>query len=143
MTHKPPLPGRTLVAARTLRATQTDAERTLWHHLRARPLDGLKFRRRHPVPPCVVDFYCERLKLVIELGGSLHNEEVEGTRTHALERQGLRVLRFWDNQILQETEAVLEAILDFAQGRTLSPTPSHPQVDSRRVATGRGALKQG
>ena len=61
--------------------------------------------------------------MVIELDGSQHNEESDLTRTLALQRQGLFVLRFWDNQVLQEIEAVLEAILDFAQDRTLSPTP--------------------
>jgi very-short-patch-repair endonuclease len=61
--------------------------------------------------------------LVIELDGSQHSEEIDSTRTHALERQGLFVLRFWDNQVLQDTEAVLEAILNFARHRTLSPTP--------------------
>lgn len=63
---------------------------------------------------------------MIELDGSQHNEESDRTRTLALQRHGLFVLRFWDNQVLQETEAVREAILDFAQGRTLSPTPLPP-----------------
>jgi very-short-patch-repair endonuclease len=91
--------------------------------LRARRLDGLKFRRQHPIPPYVADFYCDELKLVIELDGSQHSEEIDSVRTRALQRQGLFILRFWDNQVLQEIEAVLEAILDFAQDRTLSPTP--------------------
>jgi very-short-patch-repair endonuclease len=123
MRHKPPLPTQTLASAKSLRTTSTDAECKLWYHLRARRLGGFKFRRQHPIPPYVADFYCDRLKLVIELDGSQHNEESDLTRTLALQRQGLFVLRFWDNQVLQETEAVLEAILDFAQGRTLSPTP--------------------
>jgi very-short-patch-repair endonuclease len=123
MSHKPPLPTQTLTTAKSLRVTTTDAEITLWYHLRAKRLDGLKFRRQHPVPPYVADFYCEELRLVIELDGSQHDEDVDSARTQALERQGLFVLRFWDNQVLQETDAVLEAILDFAQNRTLSPTP--------------------
>ncbi|MDE2157183.1 MAG: endonuclease domain-containing protein, partial [Xanthomonadaceae bacterium] len=114
MRHKPPLPTQTLASAKSLRTTSTDAECKLWYHLRARRLGGFKFRRQHPIPPYVADFYCDRLNLVIELDGSQHNEESDLTRTLALQRQGLFVLRFWDNQVLQETEAVLEAILDFA-----------------------------
>jgi very-short-patch-repair endonuclease len=117
------LPTRTLTTARALRTTGTDAEHKLWYHLRARRLNGFKFRRQHPVAPYVADFYCDELRLVIELDGSQHSEEIDSTRTHALERQGLLVLRFWDNQVLQETEAVLEAILTVARGRPLSPTP--------------------
>ena len=123
MIHKPPLPSRTLTAAKALRTTSADAEIRFWYHLRAKRLGGLKFRRQHPIPPYIADFYCEALRLVIELDGSQHNEDLDSARTRALERQGLAVLRFWDNQVIQETEAVLEAILDFAQGRTLSPTP--------------------
>ena len=123
MNPKPPLPTRTLNTAKSLRTASTDAERKLWYHLRARRLSGFKFRRQHPIPPYVVDFYCDELKLVIELDGSQHSEEIDSTRTHALERQGLLVLRFWDNQVLQETDAVLKAILTVALDRTLSPTP--------------------
>jgi len=123
MRHKPPLPTQTLTSARSLRTAGTDAECKLWYHLRARRLGGFKFRRQHPLPPYVADFYCEGLKLVIEVDGSQHSDESDLTRTLALQRQGLFVLRFWDNQVLQEIEAVLVAILDFAQSRTLSPAP--------------------
>ncbi|WP_108470815.1 endonuclease domain-containing protein [Rhodanobacter thiooxydans] len=123
MHHKPPLPTQTLATAKSLRATSTDAERKLWYYLRAHRLGGFKFRRQHPIPPYVADFYCDGLKLVIELDGSQHSEEIDSTRMQALERQGLLVLRFWNNQVLQEIEAVLEAILNFARHRTLSPTP--------------------
>ena len=123
MNPKPPLPTRTLHTAKSLRTSGTDAENKLWYHLRARRLDGLKFRRQHPMPPYVVDFYCDELKLVIELDGSQHDGQSDSIRTQALQRQGLFVLRFWDNQVLQDTEAVLEAILNFARHRTLSPTP--------------------
>ncbi|MES2312640.1 MAG: DUF559 domain-containing protein [Pseudomonadota bacterium] len=91
--------------------------------MRARRLGGFKFRRQHPIPPYVAYFYCDELTLVIELDGSQHDEESDLTRTLALQRQGLLVLRFWDNQMLQETAAVLEAILNIARDRTLSPAP--------------------
>ena len=123
MAHKPPLPTKTLNAAKALRSSATDAEIRLWYHLRAKRLGGLNFRRQHPISPYIVDFYCEALRLVIELDGSQHDEDVDRTRTQALQRQGLVILRFWDNQVMQEIDAVLEAILNFARERTLSPTP--------------------
>ena len=79
--------------------------------LRGSLLNGYKFRRQHPIPPYVVDFYCDAKRLVVELDGSQHNMEVDRTRTLYLQSQGLKVLRFWDNEALQQTEAVLEAIL--------------------------------
>jgi very-short-patch-repair endonuclease len=123
MQANPPLPTQTLTTAKSLRTLSTDAEARLWYHLRAKRLGDLKFRRQHPIPPYVADFYCEALRLVIELDGSQHDEDSDHVRTQALERQGLVVLRFWDNQVLKEIDAVLEAILDFAQNRTLSLTP--------------------
>lgn len=121
--HKPPLPTRSRDFARNLRAGQTDAEHKLWQRLRAGQLDGLKFRRQHPIPPYIVDFYCDALKLAVELDGSQHTTDVDAARTRFLEAQGLAVLRFWDNEVLAQTEAVVEAIFNFASNRTLTPTP--------------------
>ena len=120
---KPPLPTRTRDHARDLRQSGTDAERKLWQRLRAGQLNGLKFRRQHPIPPYIVDFYCDAKKLVVELDGSQHNDEVDRTRTRFLESQGLKVLRYWDNEVLQQMDAVLEAILGTVENRTLTPTP--------------------
>jgi very-short-patch-repair endonuclease len=122
-TIKPPLPTTTRQHARDLRQGGTDAERKLWYHLRAGRLNGLKFRRQHPIPPYIVDFYCDAKKLVVELDGSQHNEEVDRERSRFLEAQGLRILRYWDNEVLQHMDAVLEAIVGIAEGRTLTPTP--------------------
>ncbi|MEO8779049.1 MAG: DUF559 domain-containing protein [Rhodanobacter sp.] len=132
MTHKPPLPTRTLSRAKSLRRTATDAEIRLSYHLRAKRLAGLNFRRQHPTPPYIADFYCAALRLVIELDGSQRDEDVDSVRTQSLERQGLVVSRYWDNQVLQETEAVLEAILNFSRDRTLSPTRS-PKGDGHQA----------
>ncbi len=121
--QKPPLPSHALEHSRSLRVSQTDAERKLWRCLRAGQLDGLKFRRQHPVTPYIVDFYCDCLKLVIELDGSQHNPEIDAVRTRFLEAQGLTVLRFWDNDVLMQTEAVVEAIFNLVANRTLTPTP--------------------
>lgn len=125
MTHriKPPLPTVTLERARRLRQNMTEAERRLWSRLRGGQLNGLKFRRQHPLPPYIVDFYCETRQLVVELDGSQHNEIADRARTRFLERQGLVVLRYWDHEVLRQIDAVLEAIVNMAEGRTLTPTP--------------------
>jgi very-short-patch-repair endonuclease len=120
---KPPLPTDTRGHARELRRRSTDAESALWYHLRARRLQGLKFRRQHPIPPYIVDFYCEACQLVIELDGSQHNQSIDAARTDFLRRQGLMILRFWDNDVLRQVDAVLEVILQSARERTLTPTP--------------------
>jgi very-short-patch-repair endonuclease len=116
---KPPLPTRTLGQSRNLRQASTKAEQKLWYHLRGGRLGGYKFRRQHSVPPYVVDFYCEAKRLAVELDGSQHNDQVDCSRTQYLKSQGLKVLRFWDNEVLQQTEAVLERILDVFESRGL------------------------
>ena len=106
--------------ARGLRRRQTEAERRLWSRLRARALDGWKFRRQHPVGPYVLDFVCEDARLAIEIDGGQHADrsEQDQDRTVALERHGYRVIRFWNNEVLDQTDAVLETI--FAELRSLS-----------------------
>jgi very-short-patch-repair endonuclease len=121
--HKPPLPTVTLARARNLRASMTDAEQALWFHLRAGRMDGFKFRRQHPVPPYVADFYCAAAKLVVELDGAQHRADVDARRTRFFEAQGLHVLRFWDNAVLKNKAAVLEEILRTVESRTRTPTP--------------------
>jgi len=121
---KPPLPSRTLGYAKQLRKSVTDAEKKLWYYLRAKRFQASKWRRQHPVPPYVVDFYCAAARLVIELDGGQHCAERDAERTAYLESQGLRVLRFWDDQMLLETEVLLEMIYQVLQERTLSPNPS-------------------
>ncbi|WP_201316129.1 DUF559 domain-containing protein [Dyella sp. EPa41] len=121
--RKPPLPTRTRGYAREWRRQGTEAEQRLWLHLRAGRLGGLKFRRQHPIPPYIADFYCEAARLIIELDGSQHGEDRDEMRTRYLESLGLLVLRYWDNEVLQQTAVVLEAIWSAAQDRTLTPTP--------------------
>src|SRR5215213_8782374 len=98
--------------ARRLRRNQTDAERTLWFRLRDRRLGGLKFRRQVPIDHYVVDFCCESARLIVELDGGQHAEQVEKdkARAAALEARGYLVLRFWNNEVLQNTHGVLEVI---------------------------------
>jgi very-short-patch-repair endonuclease len=120
----PPLPDRTRHTARHLRVVSTDAERKLWFHLRSGRLGGMKFRRQRPIPPYIVVFYCETAKLAVELDGSQHDEAVDKSRSKYLADQGLCILRFWDNDVLQNTKAVLELTLSTARERTLTPGPS-------------------
>ena len=123
MIIKPLLPTTTLEYSRRLRREMTDAERKLWQHLRGSQLDGFKFRRQHPVPPYIADFCCVGKKLIVELDGSQHNEHKDAARTRFLESLGWKVIRFWDNEALLQTEAVVEAIWNALGNRTLTPTP--------------------
>jgi very-short-patch-repair endonuclease len=99
--------------ARELRRNSTEAERLLWQHLRALRPAGYAFRRQHPLGPYVVDFFCFECKLAIEVDGGQHSEQKrrETERTVWLESYGIRVLRFWNNQVLEDIEAVMQAIL--------------------------------
>jgi len=117
------LPTITLDSAKRLRRDATDAETRLWYYLRAGRLNGLKFRRQHPIPPYVADFYFDVAKLVIEVDGSQHAEVQDAARTRFLESKGFRVIRFWDNEVLTQTESVLEAILQAIGPPPLTPTP--------------------
>lgn len=122
----PPLPTQTLANARQLRQSMTDAELALCYHLRAARFGGFKFRRQHPLPPYVVDFVCLAQWLVVELDGSQHSPQIDAERSKFLERAGFRLLRFWNHDVLIQTEAVLAQIWSALHDRTLSPTPLPP-----------------
>jgi very-short-patch-repair endonuclease len=109
--------------ARALRRHSTDAERKLWYYLRNRRLGGHRFRRQVPLGRCFADFACLRAWLIVELDGGQHAERriEDEERTRYLERGGFRVLRFWNDDVLLRTEAVLESIL--AVLREASPHP--------------------
>lgn len=94
-----------------LRRGMTDAERRLWDRLRRNAL-GAKFRRQHPFEAWVLDFVCLEKKLVIEVDGFQHAETVmaDAARTSRLERAGFRVRRFWNHDVLTNTDAVVERI---------------------------------
>jgi very-short-patch-repair endonuclease len=96
--------------ARKLRADQTEAEERLWHHLRARRLEGEKFVRQFQIDNYVADFACRRARLAVELDGGQHSPERDAARTEIIEAYGYRVLRFWNNDVLADTDAVLESI---------------------------------
>jgi len=117
-------PTDTLERARALRTTSTDAERAIWQRLRGEQLPGFKFRRQHPIPPYIADFCCIAVKLVIELDGSQHSEEADLVRTRFLQSKGFNVLRFWDNDALMQTDAVIEAIWNACACPAPHPNPS-------------------
>jgi len=98
--------------ARELRKVQTEAEKLLWKHIRNRQLSGYKFRRQYPVGHYIVDFVCLSIQLIIELDGSQHmnNESYDERRTQYLNARGFKVVRFWNNDILIQTDSVLEAL---------------------------------
>jgi very-short-patch-repair endonuclease len=127
VTRKPPLPAAFLDAVRRLRGDCTDAEMLLWRLLRNRRLGGFKFRRQHPVGRFVLDFYCDVAKLAVELDGGGHAEtgqrRRDTDRAEALAGEGIRVLRFWNNEVLDNTEGVLRAIWDALHSLTPAPSP--------------------
>jgi very-short-patch-repair endonuclease len=96
--------------ARKLRRNSTDAENRLWYHLRARRFEGAKFVRQFSIGPHVADFACRDARLAIELDGGQHTPDVDAPRTYIIEAFGYRIIRFWNNDALANTEGVLEAI---------------------------------
>jgi very-short-patch-repair endonuclease len=104
--------------ARRLRRSQTDPEHALWTELRAHKFPGLKFRRQHPIGPYIVDFCCIDRKLIVELDSSQHLEstEYDSQRTAFLSRQGYRVVRFWNHEVLTGIEDVLERLKRILSG---------------------------
>jgi primosomal protein N' (replication factor Y) len=111
--------------ARKLRQAQTDAEKRLWRHLRNRAMDGCKFRRQHPVGPYICDFVCLERRLVIEVDGGQHTamRDADRRRSAFLEAGGFAVMRFWNHEVLSQTEAVLQRI-HAAVEKPPSPCPS-------------------
>jgi very-short-patch-repair endonuclease len=101
--------------SKTLRKQLTDSERVLWRHLRAKQLNGLKFRRQEPIGSYVVDFVCYKKRLIIEIDGSQHakedNKENDIRRDNWFQHQGFQVLRFWNNDVLHNIQGVLEIIM--------------------------------
>ena len=98
--------------AKIMRQNTTDAEHLMWQLLRAKRFMNLKFRRQHVIAPYIVDFYCHELGLVIELDGSQHGTgdaiEYDTERTKFLEVLGLKVVRYWNHDVLGRTDVVLE-----------------------------------
>jgi very-short-patch-repair endonuclease len=111
--------------AKALRANMTDAERRLWYLLRAHRFQDIKFKRQVPVGPYIVDFACMGQKLAIEVDGGQHaDNDADVQRTKWLEGRGFRVLRFWNNEVLENTNGVLEVISNAVFAARPSPGTS-------------------
>ena len=109
--------GKTNPHARRLRREATDAERRLWSHLRNRRLGGFKFKQQETIGPFIADFACVECRLIVEADGGQHAPEGDARRTEQLEKVGWTILRFWNNDILQNTDGVLEIILRACEER--------------------------
>ena len=118
---------------KSLRQNMTDAENLLWRHLRAHRLGGVKFRRQQAIGPYVVDFVHFGARVVVEADGGQHNESLADEKRDAwLTAQGFRIMRFWNNDILTDTAAVLEAVM--AEVERASPSPPSPPPQGGRGA---------
>lgn len=121
-----------LQQARALRQSPTTAEHVLWRHLRNRQLAGTKFRRQHPLGPYILDFVCLAQGLVVEVDGGQHADlqaqAYDRQRTVWLRQQGLRVLRFWNHEVVQQTNEVLAHVLQ-------ALTPALSRTREREVNT--------
>ena len=104
---------RLITNGRQLRQNMTPAKWRLWQYLRGKRLGGYRFRRQQPLGQYILDFVCVEAKLVIEIDGGQHAGQTayDETRTQYLQNLGFTVIRFWNNEVLQQTEAVLTAIL--------------------------------
>ena len=117
--------------ARKLRRDMTEAEQRLWQMLRSRQTEGDRFRRQAPVGRFIADFVCHAARLIVEIDGGQHDHSsaAEANRTRFLEAEGYRVLRLWNNQVLDNPEGVRAVIADaLHQG---SPSPIRPVIPAR------------
>ena len=117
------LAGKRLTSlSRNLRNNPTEAEKRLWSHLRAGRM-GVRFTRQHQIGDFIIDFACRSLRLAIECDGGQHSDSAtDAARTEIIEAHGYRVIRFWNHEILENTEGVIKLIEDeIALARNQSP----------------------
>jgi very-short-patch-repair endonuclease len=108
--------------------------------LRNAQLDGLSFRRQHPVGPYILDFYCATLKLAVELDGGQHAERIgyDAARTRFLAGKGIRVVRFWNNDVATNVDGVLESLLQTVERRRRELTLTRSAARSDLPLSGGG-----
>jgi very-short-patch-repair endonuclease len=119
--------------SRELRNNATQAERRLWQHLRSRQLTGIRFNRQVPIGPYICDLVARTPKLIIELDGGQHAEaaDYDANRTTFLQQRGYRVIRFWNNDVLENLEGVL-TVIEEALKHSPSPGPSRAAGGEQR-----------
>ena len=135
--------------AKQLRRNSTDAERKLWSYMRNRQLQSWKFRRQLPIGRFIVDFACTELRIIVEIDGGQHSEQIiyDLNRTKILQSKGYRVVRYWNNEVLENIEGVLEALTltlsqrerelkNSSSQREESPTPSPLRGEGRGEGKG-------
>ncbi|MER8576935.1 endonuclease domain-containing protein [Mesorhizobium sp. M1338] len=121
MPHQPVPPAKRSFA-RSLRREATEAEDRLWHELRDRRLDRIKFRRQVPIGKYIADFVCFEAGLIIEIDGSQHAEsDSDRIRKADLEARGFRILRFWNDDVLRDLNAVCDTIIAYVRDTSLQP----------------------
>ena len=110
--------------SRQLRKNMTDVERLLWLKIRSRQLLGYRFRRQHPIKNYIVDFVCLDSKLIIELDGGQHidQHDYDERRDKVLNQEGFEVLRFWNNEIIENLDGVLEVVCEHLPPSQPSPS---------------------
>ena len=114
----------TFIRARNLRLTMTPAEMLLWERLRNNQLSGFRFKAQHPIECFIADFYCHKARLVVEVDGEIHKEQIEydKDRTAAIEKHDLKVIRFTNQQVENEIESVILEISQYLK----APAPPGP-----------------
>ena len=124
-----------LERAKALRREQTRFEAELWQQLRAKRFGAFKFRRQQPIGPYIVDFICFHSHLIVELDGGQHLAPDalahDGQRSMVLTKEGFEVLRFWNHEVLQQTDVVLQQIANVAQRRAVTLTPALSRARER------------
>src|SRR5690348_5257772 len=117
-----------VIQARKLRKQLTPAESKLWHELRRRQIDGFRFRKQTPIGNYIVDFICHSARLIIEVDGGQHSEAIEydTQRTNWLISQGYKVQRFWNNEVLQQIDLVMEKIWNLCNEQKHPPSFPSP-----------------
>jgi len=130
MRTKPPIDAVILDRARRLRREMTEVERKLWRFLRDRSLVGVKFRRQVPLGNFIADFCCLDCRLIVELDGGQHaeHEDADALRSQCFAEEGFRVLRFWNDQVLNGAESVVEEILAAIAEDERAPSPGARDV---------------
>ena len=125
--------------ANAMRRDPSDSEYKLWFHLKRRSLNGYKFTRQIAIGSYIADFACREQFLVIELDGEQHAQNTyDDKRTEELNAFGYSVLRFWNHEVLAETEAVLDTILAVLEHRIINPSPGLRFASATLSPAGRG-----
>jgi very-short-patch-repair endonuclease len=136
----PRRPDARVARARDLRRAMTEAEKKLWWHLRQLPLATSHFRRQAAIGPYFADFACHKCRVVIEVDGGGHGQArqmaTDRRRTAYLASRGYRVLRFWNNEVLKETEGVMTLIYEAVYQKEAPPTPDPSPPRASRVGGG-------